>query len=196
LTQVSSNKDQNDAKPVVLPWWFEVVKLAATGLAAALATIVAGYFVFFNQGRELDIKMVDISLAILSGDRGGADGGDAKEYTNARMFALRALSRYSHVDIPSDEMQAWAESGLISFGAVPLTGTDIVVSTAPPLPDPAIVPTAEVVTFFAAQVNDSAGPDASPQERCDFAKGIASVFALGTAPAYGAELSRPYCEGL
>lgn len=104
-------------------------------LLSTLSAVVGGVFVLSGQGltytsqsRELDLKMVDISLSILSGDRGGVgkdvDSKSAyEEYRLARLFALRALSKYSGVEIPEDEMAQWATSGRIAFGAIPTADT-------------------------------------------------------------------------
>jgi hypothetical protein len=108
--------------------WIGVLNLLATGAVAAVlgavSAMVVGYFTFTNEGRDLDIRMVDISLAILAGERGGVDGTvdteqSFEEYKMARLFALRALEQYSHVTIPDPEKEIWARSGKISFGDVP-----------------------------------------------------------------------------
>lgn len=97
-----------------------------TGLVAAAAAVVGSYFTFFNEGRQLDIEMVGISLSILNGEKGGVtrpttqDGED--QYLMGRKFALRALAKYSKVDIPTDELEQWARSGRLAFGAYPTPG--------------------------------------------------------------------------
>jgi hypothetical protein len=120
-TRTTAVEASSTAERTAPPWWVEIPKLLATGAIAALATIVVGYFTFFNQSRELDIKMVELSLSILAGERGGVVEDKAGtqaygEYEISRLFALRALSRYSGVALSTEEMQAWAESGSISFG--------------------------------------------------------------------------------
>lgn len=105
------------------PLWIELSKLFAAGAIAALATIVVGYFTFFNTSRELDIRMVELSLSILGGEKGGVDTDETDgfgEYEVARRFAVRALKRYAGVTLSDEEEKAWAESGSVSFGKIPL----------------------------------------------------------------------------
>lgn len=100
-------------------------------LALIFPAVIGGIFVwagqllvFSNSSRELDIKMVDVSLSILSGERGRSkqdiDSASAyQEYKLARLFALRTLSKYSGVSISKSEMEEWAAGGRISFGPIP-----------------------------------------------------------------------------
>lgn len=121
---VEASRQGGKVSAQVTPWWHEAIKLFAASALGALATIVVGYFTFFNASRELDLKMVDVSLAILSGEKGGipdevADQAAYDEYYEARKFALRALERYSGVPIEEGAKERWARSGKISFGIVP-----------------------------------------------------------------------------
>jgi hypothetical protein len=137
-------------------WVGDVLKVVAGALIGGIATIVVGYFTFFNAGRELDQKMVDISLAILSGQKGGVTTqgtGDGDQYYYGRLFALRTLSKYSQVEIPAAEMAAWAKSGAISFGSYP-TGQSPFGTTSPSQVDLTTVkfvrlPGADSVDIFA-----------------------------------------------
>lgn len=101
----------------------DLARIVLTGLAAAVATISVGYLNFFNTSRELDIRMVELSLSILSGERpisgSGSEAKIADQYYQSRMFALRALSKYSSVHIAPEDMEDWARAGLISFGTLP-----------------------------------------------------------------------------
>ena len=82
-----------------------ILAMAITAAGTLFAT-TTGYF---NTSRELDIKMVDVSLAILRGEKGD---GKEKQSVHARTFALRALSQYSGVKLKDSDLNSWAESGL------------------------------------------------------------------------------------
>lgn len=95
----------------------EALKIILTGLVAALGTGLAAYFVYLNQSRELDLKMVDVSLAILAGEKGGKESSADDSYVLSRTFALEALSKFSGIAIGDDEIKRWAVSGAIPHGA-------------------------------------------------------------------------------
>ena len=79
---------------------------AVTAVITALASIVTGGFGYLNEDRGHDIQMVQIALSILSGDH---------EDTSlpGRRFALRALEKYSEVEIPQSEFEEWAKTGTL-----------------------------------------------------------------------------------
>lgn len=116
-------KSEDKEKPKPATWigfWQSVLIAVITSILA----FAGGWWTFANQSRELDIKMIDISLAILAGERGGVDAevNDEKtyaEYRLARTFALKVLSKYSGVPLSEVEITEWAQSGKISFGDVP-----------------------------------------------------------------------------
>lgn len=84
---------------------------AAVGAAAgAAATIITGSFGYLNKDRELDIRMVDVALTILSGEK----IDDNSIY--ARRFAIEALSKYSGVELENAEKARWAEEGTLPKG--------------------------------------------------------------------------------
>ena len=77
---------------------------AALGATATIATGALGYI---QKDRELDIRLVDVGLAILSGENKGATTEPA------RRFALRLLSKYANVEIPRTEFDEWAKNGIL-----------------------------------------------------------------------------------
>ena len=56
-------------------------------MITGLVTVIGSYFVFANTNRELDIRMVNVALTILSAKDKGADT------LQARFYALRALQK-------------------------------------------------------------------------------------------------------
>lgn len=81
------------------------------GVIAATASICVAAFTYFSKDRELDIEMVRISLSILAGEH-------KEESKPGRRFALRALSKYSDIEIPEPDFTSWVESGTLpgTFG--------------------------------------------------------------------------------
>ena len=79
----------------------------------ALATVTTGAFGFLNKDRELDIRMVDIGLSILSSDSKDTDAEPG------RRFALRLLKEYAQVDIPQGEFDDWASRGTLDVSVLP-----------------------------------------------------------------------------
>jgi hypothetical protein len=77
---------------------------AGVGAISALGT---GAFGFYSKDRELDIKMVDIALAILKGENQGT------KTEPARRFALRLLEKYAAVEIPRAEFDDWVRTGVL-----------------------------------------------------------------------------------
>lgn len=94
-----------------------LVSTLATGfvgaVAGAAATISVGAFGYLNKDRELDIRMVDIGLSILSGENKGTDSEPG------RRFALRLLERYTEIDIPDEDFKAWIKRGVIDVSPLP-----------------------------------------------------------------------------
>lgn len=84
----------------------EIIIGLLTAVLTVIGTIAASSLGYFNKDRELDLEMVRISLSIL--------GGENKDTSaQARRFALRALEKYSGVDIPENDFAAWAENGTV-----------------------------------------------------------------------------------
>lgn len=81
----------------------------------AAATMAGAYLTFANNDRKLDIEMVNISLAILKGD---FEDEEVKEPIHARRFALRALSKYSGIEMSEAEIESWARSGGVPFSKI------------------------------------------------------------------------------
>jgi hypothetical protein len=78
----------------------------------AFATVATGAFGYLNKDRELDIRMVDIALSILSGDNKGVDAEPG------RRFALRLLQTYSQTNIPPEEFDVWVSRGTLELSAL------------------------------------------------------------------------------
>ncbi len=94
-------------------WWAIAGKIAlyfvmplVGAVIGSLTVIMAPAFGYLSKDRELDIEMVRISLSILASEK-------QEEAEWGRRFALRALSKYSEVEIPADEFKAWAEKGTL-----------------------------------------------------------------------------------
>jgi len=100
-------------KEVLIPLLSGVAGAALT----AIATMTTGAFGYLNKDRELDIQMVNVALTILSGDH------DTKNSVEARKFALRSLSKYSNVEIPKDEFESWAKTGVLPQGNFAITSS-------------------------------------------------------------------------
>ena len=88
---------------------------AFIGAAASIATSSLTYF---NSSRELDIRMVNVALTILSAKEKGTDTEQARRY------ALRALERYGGVDIPDSEFEQWAKTGTVPTGEFNWSGPE------------------------------------------------------------------------
>lgn len=95
----------------------EVVIGIVGAVVGAAATITTGAFGYLNKDRELDIQMVNVALTILSGEH------DRKDSVAARKFALRALSKYADVDIPHEEFNKWAATGILPQGDFAISST-------------------------------------------------------------------------
>lgn len=98
---------------IALYFVMPLVASAIGGLVALLGPALG----YFSKDRELDIEMVRISLSILAGE-------NADTSLPGRKFALRTLSQYSKIDIPSEEFEDWAQRGTIpkSLSSAPLEG--------------------------------------------------------------------------
>lgn len=90
-------------------WQTFVVGIAGAAIGA-MATIGASSLGYLNKDRELDIRMVSIALTILSGKIEG------EKSEPARKFALRALEKFSGVDIPEPEFDVWVKEGIVPKG--------------------------------------------------------------------------------
>ncbi len=67
--------------------------------------------------REVDIKMIEIGLAILSGEKGDAEELKSDPgYTIPRTFAIKALSKASGIALSEDDVKAWAKAGATTLG--------------------------------------------------------------------------------
>ncbi|MFN0191856.1 MAG: hypothetical protein ACKVP5_07740 [Aestuariivirga sp.] len=68
---------------------------------------------YWNKDRELDIRMVDVALTILSGKDEGTKTKQAKAY------ALDLLEKYGGVEIVDEAELAWANGGELPVGKWP-----------------------------------------------------------------------------
>ncbi|MEX0306034.1 MAG: hypothetical protein AB3N12_01495 [Ruegeria sp.] len=65
-----------------------------------------------NKGREIDLELARLSLTILSGEY----QDEIDETLPARMFALNALERGTGVEIPEEDKDTWARTGITPAG--------------------------------------------------------------------------------
>ncbi|MCB1452864.1 MAG: hypothetical protein KDJ43_04385 [Rhizobiaceae bacterium] len=86
--------------------WQTFAVSVITAPVTSVATTIGATYTYWNADRSLDIEMVRISLSILSGENKDTS-------LNGRKFALRALSRYSDIDIPKGEFEEWASTGTL-----------------------------------------------------------------------------------
>ncbi|HEV7319427.1 MAG TPA: hypothetical protein VGO04_12560 [Ensifer sp.] len=101
--------------------WTPIVPVIAGGALTLIGGVIGSYFTFINAGRDLDIKMIELSLSILGGEKGGADDpAEDVSYVEARLFALRTLKKYSGVEIADEVMRPWAQGGRIPSAAAVL----------------------------------------------------------------------------
>ena len=86
----------------------EAVKLIGSGAVGIILGVLGAAYAdtlgYLHEDRELDIRMVDISLGILRGER-----GDVNAAVPARRYAIRMLAEFSGVDIDSDQIDEWAK---------------------------------------------------------------------------------------
>ncbi|MEP1934940.1 MAG: hypothetical protein ABJJ37_27010 [Roseibium sp.] len=87
-----------------------LIAAAVGSLFSLVGTIGAASFGYFNKDKELDIQLVNVGLSILRGEATGD-----KDTIQARRFALRLLKKYADVDIPKDEAEDWAKTGITPF---------------------------------------------------------------------------------
>ena len=97
-------------------WIAEIAKLVLVGVVSASAALWGSTTQYWNRNRELDIRMVDVALTILSGSN------DATKSQYARTYALDLLDHYGGVRIPPEQQAAWAASGDLPNGKFPDPG--------------------------------------------------------------------------
>lgn len=108
--------------------------IAPAFIAAGISALTA-YFVFIKENRELDIRMVELSLSILKGE---FKDDQISNPIHARRFALRVLEKFSGVEIDDDELENWAKGGGVPFDQIaPMQSWDTVSHTTfPPFLEP------------------------------------------------------------
>jgi len=95
--------------------WLSNLLSGVLGAAlGTLATLVASTFDYWNKSRELDIRMVDVAVTILSAKDEGTKS------RNARVYALELLEKYGGVEIPNKK--EWAAEGELPIGDFPIWG--------------------------------------------------------------------------
>ena len=77
----------------------EIIKTASTAIAGGLVVLVGSTFGYWNKDRELDIRMVDVALTILSAK------DDATKSSYAKAYALDLLEKYGDTKIV--DKQKW-----------------------------------------------------------------------------------------
>jgi hypothetical protein len=80
---------------------------ALFGIAGTIYAATAG---FLNKDRELDIEMTRVALTILS-EANTADADDKLE--PQRKFAVRALEKFSGIEIDEYDFDTWARDGIV-----------------------------------------------------------------------------------
>jgi hypothetical protein len=85
-------------------------------LLGATATISTSGFGYLNKDRELDIKMVEIGLSILNGEK-------TKNSQPARDFAVSLLGKYADVEIKYRE--DWVQGGDVPYSVIYLMGNTL-----------------------------------------------------------------------
>lgn len=94
-----------------------LVTVGLTALITVVGVIWGAQLGFWNKDRELDLKMVDISLQMLNAE-------DTKSQPlEAKRFALRALRKYSDVELSDDQIEAWVQAGPTLLSPIPSSGT-------------------------------------------------------------------------
>ena len=83
-------------------------------IIGAGATILTSGFGYLNKDRELDIRMVEIGLSILNGEK-------TEKSEPARQFAVNLIEKYSGVDILQKDQ--WVKTGDVPYDAVSTTMT-------------------------------------------------------------------------
>lgn len=88
--------------------------IAFGALGTYLATLKTAELTQQVNNRELDLKMVDVSLGILRGEKG--DPQDAKRNV-ARKFAIHALLKHSGMEgaLSVDEIEKWITQDELKF---------------------------------------------------------------------------------
>ncbi len=90
-----------------LPPWLLVVAVIVVPIVTTGVTQSLGWFA---KSREYDIRMVEIGLSILRGDK-----GDKEASMPARRWALNLLSEHSEVKINDTDFEDWAENGITPY---------------------------------------------------------------------------------
>jgi hypothetical protein len=94
--------------------WIKTLATAViSGGIAALVTLWGSTLDYWNRDRELDIRMVDVALTILSGKNEGTTSAFARSY------AIDLLSKYGGVEIDEATQLAWSDGGNLPVGNFP-----------------------------------------------------------------------------
>ena len=127
-------------------WQIEIPKAILPVLAGAVAGIVGGVLTYLTQmsqitatyetqkeeiarkydnlDGDLNIKIMDLSLAILAGDKGDAEELKSDPgYVVPRTFAIRALQGASGIYLTPEEVKAWAGAGATAVSLGGLNGS-------------------------------------------------------------------------
>ena len=90
----------------------QVLPTALVAVISSAATLGVASLTFYKDTRELDIEMVRLSLSILKGEY---EKSGIEEPIHARRFALKALTRFSGVEMSENEIEAWAQRGGVPY---------------------------------------------------------------------------------
>ncbi|MEO1564177.1 MAG: hypothetical protein AAFR98_12135 [Pseudomonadota bacterium] len=91
-------------------WVTIVVAAFAGGLFASIASTATGYLDFASKDREIDIRLIEISLGILRGEH-EPDGSDHDSVVVARRFAIETIVRLAKTELTDEDIRTWAEGG-------------------------------------------------------------------------------------
>jgi hypothetical protein len=131
---IASASPANNVMRAMTNWKQKLFTTSAWAFYGAVvgtfATVGVGAFGFFNKDREMDIEMVKISLSILAGEKSSIFDTPSSDEKTApgRAFALRALEKYSGVNIPEEEFTIWQERGTLPSSMRLSTWTDMALS--------------------------------------------------------------------
>lgn len=102
------------SKPKASPWLTIIAPAFISGVLGAATAIGGGYLTFANKDRELDVRLIEISLAILKGHY-EPDSQDKASIIQARKFAIRTVARLAETHLEPEEIAIWSEGGNTPF---------------------------------------------------------------------------------
>jgi hypothetical protein len=86
---------------------FNLLAAVVGAVFTFLGLVATGYFTWWKDSKEVDLKMIDIALGILIDDKG--DGEDSQPM-EARRFAIEILKGRSGIEMDEDVWEGWIKS--------------------------------------------------------------------------------------